>query len=53
LPARPRRLINAGLSPVTVASVLGHANPTIALKVYAHRFDRQKRDEDVRAALAF
>jgi integrase len=50
--AAASRLIDAGLSPVTVASVLGHRDSTVTLKVYAHRFDRQKRDEDVRAALA-
>jgi integrase len=40
------------LYPVTVASILGHVDPTVTLRVYAHLFDRQKTDEAVRAALA-
>ena len=46
------RLIDAGLDPVTVASVLGHEDPSITLKIYAARFDRQKKDDAVREALA-
>ncbi len=49
--AAASRLINAGLSPVAVAAVLGHASPVITLNIYAHLFDRQKTDEAVRAAL--
>jgi integrase len=39
-------LIASGLDVVSVAKRLGHANPTITLKVYAHLF----RDDDGRAA---
>jgi integrase len=46
------RLIAAGLDPVVVAGVQGHADPHVTLKVYAHLFDRQRTDEAVRAALA-
>jgi integrase len=46
------RLIDAGLDPVTVAAVLGHEDPAITLRIYAARFNRQRKDEIVRAALA-
>jgi hypothetical protein len=45
-------MIDAGLDPVTVAGVLGHENPSITLNLYAARFNRQSKDEAVRAALA-
>jgi integrase len=32
------RLIDAGLDPVTVAAVLGHDDPTVTLRIYAHKF---------------
>lgn len=50
--AAASRLINAGLSPVVVAKVLGHTDATVTLRVYAHLFDRQRTDEAVRLALA-
>jgi integrase len=50
--AAASRLIDAGLDPVTVASVLGHEDASVTLKVYAPRFNRQSRDEAVRVALA-
>ncbi len=50
--AAASRLIEAGLSPVVVATILGHTNPSITLRVYAHVFDRQKTDHAVRLALA-
>ena len=50
--AAASRLIDAGLDPVTVAAVLGHEDPHITLRVYAARFNRQRRDEAVRLALA-
>lgn len=50
--AAASRMIAAGLDPVTVASVLGHEDPAITLKVYSHLYDRTKTDEAVRAALA-
>jgi integrase len=45
------RLIDAGLSPVAVASVLGHVDSTVTLKVYAHLFDRRSTHEAVRLAM--
>jgi integrase len=50
--AAASRMIDAGLDPVTVAGVLGHEDPHVTLKVYAARFDRQAKDDRVRAALA-
>jgi integrase len=50
--AAASRLIAAGLSAVTVASVLGHDNPGTTLKVYADLFDRARTDEEVREALS-
>lgn len=41
--------IGAGFDPVTVASRLGHADPSITLNFYAHAIDQ--RDRDVAAAL--
>jgi hypothetical protein len=35
----------------TQAGVLGHDDPNVTMKVYAHLFDRLKSDERVRAAL--
>ena len=45
-------MIDAGLDPVTVAGVLGHDDPSITLKVYAARFNRERKDDAVRLALA-
>jgi integrase len=50
--ASASRMIDAGLDPVTVAAVLGHEDPHVTLKIYAARFDRQAKDDAVRAALA-
>jgi Phage integrase family len=50
--AAASRLIAGGLDPVTVAAVLGHEDPTITLKIYSHLYDRQRKDEAVRVALA-
>jgi integrase len=50
--AAASRMIDAGLDPVTVASVLGHEDPHVTLKVYSARFNRQRKDEAVRLALA-
>ena len=52
--AAASRLIGAGLDPVTVAGVLGHNDPTVTLRVYAHQFDRRQKEKGdrVRAALA-
>ena len=49
------RLIAAGVDIVTISRRLGHANPSITLKVYAHLFNRQsdaKAAEAIDAALA-
>ena len=45
------RLIASGLDAVTVATVLGHGDPHITLKVYGHLFNRAERDEAIRRAL--
>jgi integrase len=37
-------LINAGLDVVKVSRRLGHASPTITLRVYAHLFDKKSAD---------
>lgn len=50
--AAASRLIRGGLDPVTVASVLGHEDATITMKVYAHMYDRHRTDDAVRRALA-
>lgn len=43
-------LIRQGLSPVEVAEVLGHADASITLRVYAKLFDRSDAHARVRAA---
>jgi|SRR5579862_3277468 len=50
--ASASRLIHAGLDVVTVADIQGHADPNVTLKVYAHIYDRKRKDEAVRLALA-
>ena len=37
---------------MTVAAVLGHENATTTLRIYAHLFDRQEKNEAVREALS-
>jgi integrase len=49
--AAASRLIGHGLDPVTVASILGHDDPNVTMKVYAHLYDRVKSDDRIRAAL--
>jgi integrase len=41
--------IAAGFDPVTVAGRLGHADPSITLRIYAHALEQ--RDRDLAAAL--
>jgi integrase len=41
--------IAAGYDPVTVSSRLGHADPSITLRVYSHVL--QKRDKELAAAV--
>lgn len=50
--AASRLIIKAKLDPVTVASVLGHEDANITMRVYAHMYDRQRTDDAVRVALA-
>jgi len=50
--AAASRMIANGLDPVTVATVLGHGDANITLKVYAHLFNRDQRDDAVRRALS-
>lgn len=42
--AAASRMIGAGLDVVTVARVLGHEDPSVTMRVYAHLFDRVKSD---------
>jgi integrase len=53
--AAASRLIAAGLDPVTVAAILGHDDPAITLKVYAHQWaaqkDRQAEIARIKAAM--
>lgn len=37
------RLLSSGVSPVTVAAILGHASPATTLNLYAHAFDSDRR----------
>jgi integrase len=49
--AAASKLIDAGLSPVAVAAVLGHRDARITLSTYAHRFNKQSSDDAVRRAM--
>lgn len=51
--AASRALVDAGLSPVEAAAMLGHASPAITMGVYAHMMDptRAAAGEKVSAAL--
>ena len=44
-------LIAALLPITTVSNVLGHADPAITLRIYAHLFDRVTSHEAVRKAI--
>ena len=44
-------LIDQGRDPVFVSRQLGHANPAITLRVYAHLFDAARHAREARAAL--
>lgn len=50
--ATASRLIYAGLSVVQVAKFLGHKDPNVTLKVYAHLFEKGQSDEAIRQALS-
>ena len=43
------QLIDAGIDVVTISKHLGHANPAITLRIYAHLF--RKRDDKAAAAI--
>lgn len=45
-------LIGSGLDVVFVSRQLGHANPGVTLKVYAHVFARREHADRARAALS-
>jgi integrase len=45
-------LIGSGLDVVFVSRQLGHANPGVTLKVYAHLFSRHEHADRARAALS-
>ena len=44
-------LIAQGHDPVFVSRQLGHANPAITLRVYAHLFDAARHGHDARRRL--
>ena len=44
-------LIDQGRDPVFVSRQLGHANPAITLRVYAHLFDAARHAREARAEL--
>ncbi len=44
-------LISRGQDELFVSRQLGHANPSITLKVYAHEFARREHGQRARAAL--
>jgi len=44
-------LIDAGVDIVTISKRLGHANPNITLKVYAHLFDAARHAREAREQL--
>jgi len=52
--AASRALVDAGLSPVEAAALLGHASPAVTMRVYAHMLDplRQAAGQRVAEALA-
>ena len=43
---------SAGLTLVEVATIVGHADPSVTAAVYAHLFDRSDVESRVRAAQA-
>jgi integrase len=43
------QLIDAGIDVVAVSKRLGHANPTVTLRIYAHLF--RKRDDRAASAI--
>ena len=45
-------MASAGMTLVEVASIVGHSDPSVTAKVYAHLFDRSDVEERVRAAQA-
>lgn len=44
-------LIREGADPVFVSRQLGHANPGITMRVYAHLFDSEAQADRMRSAL--
>jgi integrase len=45
-------LIGSGLDVVFVSRQLGHANPNVTLRVYAHVFSRREHADRARVALS-
>jgi integrase len=45
------RMIHRGISSTVLASLMGHESSTITERRYIHLFDRQRTDEQVRAAM--
>jgi len=50
--AAASRLIHEGHSPVVVARLLGHSDPSMTLRVYAHCYEGATVEEQIRQALA-
>jgi integrase len=45
------RCIAAGVGVEMLAEVLGHRDPSVTLKVYAHLWDRRRSEAEFRAAM--
>jgi integrase len=45
-------IVGLKLDPVSVAAQLGHSNPAITLRLYAHLFDRAKHADEARDKLS-
>ncbi len=44
-------MVERGVSSAVLASLMGHTSPTTTEKVYIHLFNRQRTDDQVRAAM--
>jgi hypothetical protein len=38
------RILSSGIDPTTVAAILGHSSPTVALQIYSHLVPGVKRN---------
>jgi integrase len=44
-------IVGLGLDPVRVAKIVGHANPTMTMNIYADEFDKALHRDDLRARI--